>query len=158
MVKFRYLFHGTSSIHRASIQESGLLPRNGAIHLTTHPKVALIEAKRTVKGEGYLPNGYKGGTGGLPLIVAVERSAAVNLRLDALGYYEQLDRTGYRPSELRYAFTTSEHISPASISFIEADFLAECEKLLNEIEKMIPQHTFGFTIMVDLVNDRVYRS
>ena len=59
-IKFRYLFHGTSSVYSAGIKVSGLLPRSGVIYLTTHPMVALIEAERTVRGEGTCRRGTRG--------------------------------------------------------------------------------------------------
>jgi hypothetical protein len=156
-VKFRYLFHGTSSVHKASIQESGLLPRHGPIHLTTHPKLALVEAIRTVSGEGYLLNGYKEGVGGSPIIVIIERSAAAKLTLDA-GYYDQTDTEHYSPRELRYAFTTCEPIPRSSISLVEDDCLVECDRLLAEIETMTNQPTYKYGLNFDhLVYGRVYR-
>jgi len=91
MIKFRYLFHGTSSVHKANILANGLSPLNGELYLTTHPMVAPIEAEHTVKGEGHLTEGYKNGIGGLPLVTVVERSAAINLKLDVRGYYERRD-------------------------------------------------------------------
>jgi hypothetical protein len=151
MVKFRFLFHGTSSFHKPSIQKNGLSPRNGTVYLTTHPRIALLEAERTVKGEANLREGYKRGVGGSPIIVVVDRSAAVKLKLDIPGYYERPAAVGYRLSEVRLAFATSEGVSPASVSFIENNILAECQTLLAEIELMTSTTTFGFTLNFDLV-------
>jgi len=157
MVKFRYLFHGTSSVHRESILQTGLTPRETALYLTTHPMVALIEAGRTVDGEGNLREGYKTGIGGTPLIVLVERKAATHLKLDNPGYYERHEGIGYRPSEVRFAFTTTKAVPPASISLIEGDLHSKCIKLLDDIESMNSQPVFGFAIKVDFGKKRVYR-
>jgi hypothetical protein len=157
MVKFQNLFHGTSSVHKASILANGLLPQNDAIYLTTHPEVALLEADRTVSGEGYLRGGYKQGIGGEPLVVVIDRIAALNLKLDVRGYYDQADRVGYRSSELRFAFTTNESISPESITLIEEDLENECKRRLEQIENMTKRPTFDFAIKVDLARGRVYR-
>jgi hypothetical protein len=67
-IRSKYLFHGTSSIYRASIEKDGLLPVNGELHLTTLPSLALDEAHWTVNGED--PRyGYKEAVGGPLLIV-----------------------------------------------------------------------------------------
>ena len=71
------------------------------------------------------------------------------------GYYEQVEN--YRPSELRYAFTTAERIAPVFISFIEQDIDIVCSKLLEEIERMTRKRTFGGALKIDFVHDRVYR-
>src|SRR5882757_8971638 len=129
MFKFPYLFHGTSTVHKPSIEESGLTPRNGAVHLTTHPEVALFEAQNTVHGEHNMRGGYKAAIGGLPLIVLVERTKLVRLKLDVPGYYEHTDdRSGYRVPEVRFAFKTNEAIVPALISFIEDNCESECRR------------------------------
>jgi hypothetical protein len=155
MVKFRQLFHGTSSLYKAAIQENGLLPRDGPIYLSTQPKVALLEADRTVRGEDNLRDGYKKGVGGAPLLVAVDRSAATGLKLDVAGYYER--GTPFRPSEVRFAFMTSQPISAASISFIENDQRNVCNRLLEEIEEMTRRRTFDNAIGVDFKNRIVVR-
>jgi hypothetical protein len=155
MIKFQHLFHGTSSVHKISIQESGLLPINGAIYLTTHPLVALIEALRTVNGEQHLADGYKKGVGGSPLVVLIKRSAVSNLRVDVCGYYERTKRTDYRRSEIRFAFTVSECIPSASMSFLETDLYSECDKRLKEIERMTSSCTFWPALKCDVKKRRV---
>lgn len=71
-IRFKYLFNGTSSVFGLAIETDGLLPVNGALHLTTDPSVAGEEANWTVKGED--PRyGYKQAAGGTPLIVKVDR-------------------------------------------------------------------------------------
>lgn len=158
MITFRHLFHGTSSVCKPSIQQNGLLPSDGSIYLSTHPFVALLEAKRTVGGENNLRGGYKQGVGGSPLIVLVERSAATSLSMDIDGYYDQHDRSGYRPSEIQFAFSTADPIHPGSLLFIERDLERECEQLLKEIERMASRLTFGFAVKVDCDKGRVYRA
>jgi hypothetical protein len=154
MIKFRHLFHGTSSVYKASIQEAGLLPQSRPIFLTTHPLVALMEAHRTVDGEENLLQGYKKRVGGSPIVVIVERAAATKLSLDAEYYYQE-DRPGYRRPELRYSFATNEGISPASLSFLETGLFYQCKELLDEINWMTNRPALQ-GVTVDFKSRRVY--
>lgn len=135
-IPFKYLFHGTSSLFRDGIEKHGLLPVNGALHLTTHPLVALMEAEWTVNGEAHLEAGYKKGAGGWQLVVRVERSEARNLRIDTPGYYEKVAATERRLSQVRVAFRTDVPIEPGSLSFIDTDLERRCNQHLDEIERM----------------------
>ena len=127
-IRFKYLFHGTSSIYRESIESNGLLPVNGALHLTTHPAVALDEAFFTVNGED--PRyGYKTGVGGDLLIVKVERSAARNLRLDIPGYFDKEATKIRRLVAKRFAFSTDTLNRPEDLSFIDTNIEAVCKKM-----------------------------
>ena len=134
-IRFKYLFHGTSSIYRESIESNGLLPVNGALHLTTHSGIALDEAVFTVRGED-LRYGYKRRVGGSPLVVKVERSAALNLRLDRPGYYDNEATKKHRLVAARCAFATDTLIRPEHLSFIDTDIEAVCNNLLDEIHCM----------------------
>jgi hypothetical protein len=147
MVKFQYLFHGTSTVYKTSIQECGLMPRNGALHLTTHPEVALFEARNTVHGEPNLRGGYKQAIGGMPLVVVIERTKVVRLCSDT-EYYEHLDaRSGLPVPEVRFAFKTDKGIAPSFISFIpENDCESECTKLRDQINEMARRVPLGFTV------------
>lgn len=158
MVKFKHLFHGTSSVYRNSIRELGLLPKGGRLHLTTHPLVALVEALRTVRGEDDLTGGYKEAVGGSPLVVLVERLAAANLKIDVPGYYEKDDRAGYRPSELRFAFVMDGRVPPPALSFVEGDPEIYCKRMLDEIDAMTVRPVFRLAIKCDLGRLRVYRT
>ena len=103
-IRFKYLFHGTSSLYRADIEKAGLLPVNGLLHLTTHPLVALMEAEWTVSGEPHLKAGYKKGVGGGRLVVLVERAEARNLQIDTPGYYDNESAKWRRLSQVRVGF------------------------------------------------------
>lgn len=158
MITFSHLFHGTSTIYKTNIQENGLMPINGPIHLTTHPEVALIEAQRTVNGEANLRAGYKKASGGLPLIVIVQRFAVVGLKLDIPGYHERGDdRSEYRVSEARFAFRTPEPIAPGLLTFIERDCEGECRALLNKINTMTRKAPLGFTVKLNPANGMMIR-
>lgn len=135
-IYFRHLFHGTSSKSKTEIQERGLLPKAGKLHLTTHPDVALLEALRTVYGEEGYPNAYKPGVGGSPVIVQVQRSAALRLKLDAPEYYDKAQAIGRRLVPVRAAFTTDVQIGPEHLSFLEGDLEAACDQLIREINSM----------------------
>ena len=132
---FKYLFHGTSSIYRKGIESNGLLPVNGALHLTTHPGIAIDEAVFTVRGED-LRYGYKKGVGGCPLVVRVDRSAAINLRLDRPGYYDKEAAKKHRLVAIRFSFATDTAIRAEHLSFIDREIEAECHRLLDEIHGM----------------------
>jgi hypothetical protein len=134
-IRFKYLFHGTSSTYRKSIETKGLLPVNGALHLTTHPCIALGEAVFTVRGED-LRYGYKRSVGGFPLVVKIDRSAAINLRLDRPGYYNKEAAKKHRLAAIRCAFSTDTSIRPEDISFIDTNIEAVCKELLDEIHGM----------------------
>jgi hypothetical protein len=134
-IRFKYLFHGTSSIYRKGIESNGLLPVNGSLHLTTHPGIAMDEAVFTVRGED-LRYGYKKGVGGCPLLVRVDRSAAINLRLDRPGYYDKEAAKKHRLAAIRCAFSTDTPIRPEDLSFIDTNIEAVCKELLDEIHGM----------------------
>jgi hypothetical protein len=134
-IRFKYLFHGTSSIYRDRIEKNGLLPVNGALHLTTNPCIAMDEAVFSVRGE-LRYGGYKTGVGGFPLVVKVERSAAIDLRLDTPGYYDAEAAKKHRLVAMRCAFLTDTLIRPENLSFIDTDIASECHKLLDEIHRM----------------------
>jgi hypothetical protein len=135
-MRFKFLFHGTSSIYRDSIGANGLLPNNGDLHLATYPCVALLEADRRINGdERQLLGGYKKPVGGFRLIVKVRRSEAVCLRLDS-DYYKKEVATGQRFVTLRTAFSTGTPIGPENLSFIDANFEAEFKTLLIDIHRM----------------------
>lgn len=132
MLRFPYLFHGTSSIHRRNIQENGLLPVNGVLHVTTHPFVALWEAWRTVSGEEGFPGAYKSGVGGWPLVVKIERSAVTRLRNDP-EWYNKGQAGGRRFVQVRGEFATDLGISSTHLSFIEHDLERACHQLMKEV-------------------------
>lgn len=100
IIRFRYLFHGTSSLYKR-----GLLPCNGVLHLTTHPFVALLEAWRTVSGERGFPGAHKPGVGGWPVVVKIERSAVMRLRSDP-EWYDKGQAIGRRLVQVRGEFST----------------------------------------------------
>ena len=134
-IRFKYLFHGTSSIFRESIEKDGLLPLNGALHLATDPSLALEEANWTVKGEDP-SSGYKRAVGGDPLIVKVDREAVSQLRIDSPGWYDKSSPKVRRLVSKRVAFRTEKAVSPISLSFIGENFDAELERLFDEIHEM----------------------
>jgi hypothetical protein len=144
-VRFKYLFHGTSSICRAAIEANGLLPVNGLLHLTTLPSLALDEAYWTVKGEDP-HHGYKTPVGGDLLIVKVDRSAARDLRLDVGGWYEKESPKIRRLVAKRYAFRTEKPISPEHLSFLDKDLFSECDKLVGEIHLMAKLLPFQYSL------------
>lgn len=135
MIRFRYLFHGTSSISRRNIQENGLRPRNGVLHLTTHPFVALLEAQRTVCGEEGFRGAYKPGVGGIPVLVKIERAAVKKLRIDP-EWYDKGEAIGRRLVQVRGEFSTDIAISPENLSFIQFDVAEVCRQLMKEINGM----------------------
>jgi hypothetical protein len=134
-IRFKYLFHGTSSIFRESIEKDGLLPVNGALHLTTDPALALDEAYWTVKGEDP-SSGYKKAVGGTPLIVKVDRDAVSGLRIDSPGWYDKSSSKVRRLVAKRVAFRTEKPVSPTRLSFIGGNVEAELEKLFDQIHEM----------------------
>lgn len=134
-IRFKYLFHGTSSVCRQGIEKDGLLPFNGALHLTTDPFTALEEANWTVNGED-LRHGYKLGVGGKPIIVKVDRDAVSGLKIDRPGYYDKSSSKVRRLVAKRMAFKTERRISPASLSFIDANRHDLLKRLLDEIYEM----------------------
>jgi hypothetical protein len=134
-IRFKHLFHGTSSIFRESIGKDGLLPISGALHLTTDPSLALEEANWTVNGEDP-SSGYKTAVGGDPLIVKVDREAVSQLRIDSPGWYDKTSSKVRRLVAKRVAFKTEKAVSPISLSFIDEDFDAELERLFDEIHAM----------------------
>src|ERR1035441_10686211 len=110
-IRFKYLFHGTSSVFKRGIEKDGLLPVNGALHLTTDPSLAWDEANWTVNGED--PRyGYKRAIGGNPLIVIVDRDAVSGLSIDNPGWYDQNSPNVRRLVAKRVAFRTERSISP----------------------------------------------
>jgi hypothetical protein len=134
-IRFKCLFHGTSSVFRQSIENEGLLPVNGVLHLTTDPSLAWDEANWTVSGEDQR-HGYKIGVGGKPLIVTVDRNAVSCLRIDSPGWY---DKNSYKVRRLvakRVAFRTESAVSPVSLSFIDSNFEAQLERVFDEIHEM----------------------
>jgi hypothetical protein len=133
-IRFKYLFHGTSSIFRESIEKDGLLPINGALHLTTDPSLAYEEAKWTVMGDP--SSGYKRAVGGNPLIVKVEREAVSQLRIDSPGWYDKSSSQVRRLVAKRVAFRTEKAVSPISLSFIGENFDPELERLFDAIHVM----------------------
>jgi hypothetical protein len=133
-IRFKYLFHGTSSIYRESIEKDGLRPVNGALHLTTEPWLAWTEANWTVFGEDQ-SSGYKTGVGGRPLVVKVDREAVSQLRIDSPGWYEKESSKVRRLVAKRVAFRTEKAVSPISLSFIE-NFDAELQGSYDEIHAM----------------------
>ena len=134
-IRFKYLFHGTSSIFRETIEEDGLLPVNGALHLTTDPSLALQEASWTVEGEDP-SSGYKKAVGGEPIMVKVDREAVSQLRIDSPGWYDRNSTKVRRLVSKRVAFRTHKAVRPASLSFINENFDAELERLFDEIHEM----------------------
>lgn len=134
-IRFKYLFHGTSSIFRRRIEKEGLLPRNGALHLTTNPEIAWEEADRTVRGED--PQyGYKRAVGGEPLIVKVDREAVSGLRIDSPGWYDKDSKKHLRLVAKRFSFRTERPVRPISLSFIDSDMEIHVPQLLDEINGM----------------------
>ena len=141
MIRFRYLFHGTSSLYKRDIREKGLLPCNGVLHLTTHPFVALLEAGRTVSGEEGFPGAHKRGVGGWPVVVKIERSAVTRLRIDP-EWYNKEQAIGRRLLQVRGEFATDMAVGPEHLSFIEYDLYDSdklnriCHQLVEEINGM----------------------
>jgi len=135
MTRFRYLFHGTSSVYRKNIREDGLLPSYGVLHLTTHPFVALWEAQGTVFGEEGFPGAYKPGVGGFPLVVMMKRSAAKRLLIDP-AWYDKGQATGRRLVQVRGEFATDIPISPIHLSLLEYDLDKVCHRLMEEINSV----------------------
>ena len=148
-IRFRYLFHGTSSKYRADIERDGLLPINGRLYLTTHPAIAFEEAENTVRGELHLIHGYKRAVGGNPLIVKVERAKVVNLRLDSPEYYDKESAKIRRLVPKRFAFTTNGAISPEHLAFIDSDFEAECNSLMIDIHLMASLLPFQYPPQIE---------
>lgn len=134
-IRFKYLFHGTSSVFRLAIERDGLLPVNGALHLTTYPSLALLEAIGTVQGEDSR-YGYKQAVGGTPLIVKVDRDAVSGLTVDSPGWYDGNSRKVLRLVAKRVAFRTGKAVKPASLTFIDSKFDIELKRLLDEIHQM----------------------
>jgi hypothetical protein len=134
-IRFKYLFHGTSSIFRESIEKDGLLPINGALHLTTDPALAFDEAYWTVRGEDP-SSGYKKAVGGTPLIVKVDRDAVSGLRIDSPGWYDKTSSKVRRLVAKRVAFRTQIPVSPTHLSFIGENLEAELQILFDEIHEM----------------------
>lgn len=134
-IRFKYLFHGTSSVFRLAIETDGLLPVNGALHLTTDPSLAWEEANWTVKGED-LRYGYKQAAGGTPLIVKVDRDAVSDLTVDSPGWYDRNSRKVRRLVAKRVAFRTGKAVRPASLTFIDSDFDTQLNRLFDEIHQM----------------------
>ena len=132
MVRFPYLFHGTSSFYQRNIQQNGLLPVNGVLHLTTHPFVALLEAHRTVCGEEGFPGARKPGVGGFAVVVKIERDAARRLRIDP-EWYDKSQAAGRRLVQVRGEFATDIAISATHLSFIEHDLDRACHQLMEEV-------------------------
>jgi hypothetical protein len=154
-IRFKYLFHGTSSLYRESIEKNGLVPVKGALHLTTHPLVALMEAEWTVNGEHHLKAGYKKGVGGFRLVVCVERAAARNLQIDSPGYYEKEAARERRPSQVRVGFRTSIPIKPKDLSLLDTNLEQRCNQLLDEIERMTIPPPFDKVPIVDFKLRRI---
>ena len=84
--KYQYLFHGTSSVYKNSIQQHGLLPgaetsgketKEDGVYLTTDFHLAVREAGFTVNGE----NGEEG-VGGSKVVVVIDRTKVRGLRRD----------------------------------------------------------------------------
>jgi hypothetical protein len=136
-IRFKYLFHGTSSVFRGDIEKCGLLPVNGALHLTTDPSLAWGEANWTVNGEDPR-HGYKRAVGGKPLIVRVDRDAVSRLSIDSPGWYDKSSSSVRRLVAKRVAFRTERGISPVSLSFIDSNFDAHLKRLFDEIHEMSP--------------------
>lgn len=134
-IRFKYLFHGTSSIFRESIEKGGLLPKNGALHLTTDPGLAWTEANWTVHGED-LSSGYKRGVGGRPLLVRVDREAVSQLKIDSPGWYDKESSKVRRLVAKRVAFRTEKAVGPISLSFIGENLDAELQGFYDEIHLM----------------------
>jgi hypothetical protein len=134
-IRFKYLFHGTSSVFRQGIEKEGLLPLNGALHLTTDPSLAWDEANWTVNGED-LHYGYKRSVGGKPLIVKVDRDAVSGLRIDSPGWYDKNSSKVRRLVAKRVAFRTEKPVSPVSISFVDSNFEVQLQRLFDEIHEM----------------------
>jgi hypothetical protein len=140
-MKFLWLFHGTSSRYQRNIEANGLLPINCALHLTTHPCIALLEAERTTRGdEATLYSGYKQPVFGTALIVKVPRAAALGLRLDP-EYYDRRKARGYRLVTSRAAFITGTPIGPEHVSLLD---LAEFEQVIDEIDAMAKLPPFEY--------------
>ena len=160
-IRFRYLFHGTSSKYRGDIERDGLLPINGKLHLTTHPAIAFEEAENTVGGEPHLVHGYKSAVGGNPLIVKVERAKVGNLRLDSPEYYNKESAKIRRLVPKRFAFTTNAVIRPEHLAFIDSNFEAECNSLMIDIHRMARLLPFQYppeieeAILAERVSDNV---
>jgi hypothetical protein len=134
-IRFKYLFHGTSSVFRLAIERDGLLPVNGALHLTTDPSLACQEANWTVTGEDPR-HGYKQAAGGTPLIVKVDRDAVSCLTIDSPGWYDKSSRKVRRLVAKRVAFRTATAVRPVSLTFIDSDFSARLDQLFDEIHQM----------------------
>jgi hypothetical protein len=64
----------------------------------------------------------------------------------------------YRPSELRYAFATSEPIPSSSLCLIETGLRGECGRLVKEIDSLTNRPAFGYALQFDFENLRVYRT
>jgi hypothetical protein len=137
------------------MERDGLLPVNGALHVTTHPLVALMEAEWTVNGERHLKAGYKEGVGGLRLVVCIERAAAIGLRVDTPGYFEKGAAADRRRSQVRVAFRTNVAIKPRHLSFIETDLKKQCNQLLDEIERMTTLPPFDTVPKVNFTLRRI---
>jgi len=134
-IRFKYLFHGTSTVFRRGIETDGLLPVNGALHLTTDPSLAWDEANWTVNGEDPR-HGYKLAVGGEPLIVKIDRDAVSGLTIDSPGWYDKNSSKVRRLVAKRVAFRTETVISPAGLSFIDSDFEVQLKRLFDEIHEM----------------------
>ena len=135
MIRFRYLFHGTSSIYRTNLQQKGLLPSGGVLHLTTHPFVALLEAHRTVCGETGFPGAHKPGVGGFPVVVKIERAVVKRLRIDP-EWYDKQQAIGRRLVQVRGEFATDVAIGAVDLSFIEYDLDSVCHQLMEETNSL----------------------
>lgn len=76
-IRFKYLFHGTSSVFRQGIEKEGLLLVNGTLHLTRDPSLAWDEANWTVNSED--PRyGDKHAVSGKPLVVMLKSIAVLS--------------------------------------------------------------------------------
>ena len=108
---YQYLFHGTSSVYKSSIQQHGLRSDEGTlkntkeqgVYLTTDFHLAVREAGFTVKGE----NGEEG-AGGRPVVVVVDRTKVTGLRRDS--DYHMFGRL-----KDTTAFITPNEVSPGAI-------------------------------------------